>query len=134
MIQAGTLDLQVPRWTPFVYYIDFPGIDFTTGTGAVMAMDVRLYRDAPGSAQIALANAASDDVQGLRMSVATVDGLPVSTLRIRIEEATIEGVLLNSGKAGADVSLVWDLHITGGGFIKTRWLEGAFTIKAGVTQ
>ena len=130
MITPGRLDLTVQRWTPFVYQIDFEGLDFTAAT---MSMHVRLYRDAPGSPLIALANAAAN-AEGLSVSVATIDDTTVSTVQIRINETTAEGLLLNAGKPGDDVRIVYDLHITGGGFPKTRWLEGSLTIRAGVTQ
>lgn len=130
MITPGRLDLTVQRWTPFVYLIDFPGIDFS---GAAMAVQARLYRDAPGEPPIELLNA-TPPAQGLFVSTATVDDQIVSTIHIRINETTLESVLLNAGKVGDDVRLVWDLHINGGGFIKTRWLEGSFTIRAGATQ
>lgn len=130
MITPGRLDLTVQRWTPFVYQIDFKGIDFT---GATMAMQARLYRDAPGSPLIALVNAASN-AEGLSVSVATADGVPTSTVQIRINETTAEALLLNAGKPGDDITLVYDLHITGGGFPKSRWIEGALIIRAGATQ
>lgn len=130
MITPGRLDLMVQRWTPFVYQIDFEGLDFT---GATMAMQVRLYRDAPGAPLISLGNAASN-AEGLSVSVETVDNAPVSTVQIRINETTAEALLLNAGKPGDDVRLVYDVHITGGGFPKTRWLEGALIIRAGATQ
>lgn len=130
MITPGRLDLTVQRWTPFVYQIDFKGLDFT---GAAMAMQVRLYRDAPSAALISLANAAAN-AEGLSVSVATADGVTTSTVQIRINETTAEGLLLNAGKPGDDITLVYDLHITGGGFPKTRWIEGALIIRAGATQ
>lgn len=130
MITPGRLDLTVQRWTPFAYPIDFKGIDFT---GATMAMQARLYRDAPGSPLIALVNAASN-AEGLSVSVATADGVPTSTVQIRINETTAEALLLNAGKPGDDITLVYDLHITGGGFPKSRWIEGALIIRAGATQ
>lgn len=130
MITPGRLDLTVQRWTPFAYPIDFEGLDFT---GATMAMQVRLYRDAPGSALISLINAASN-AEGLSVSVASIEGVPVSTVQIRINETTAEALLLNAGKPGDDIALVYDLHITGGGFPKTRWLEGSLIIRAGATQ
>ena len=130
MITPGQLDLTVQRWTPFVYQIDFEGLDFTAAT---MAMHVRLYRDAPGAPLISLGNAAAN-AEGLSVSVATVDDTTVSTVQIRINETTAEPLLLNAGKPGDDVRLVYDLHITGGGFPKTRWVEGALIIRAGVTQ
>lgn len=130
MITPGKLDLTVQRWTPFVYQIDFEGLDFT---GATMAMQVRLYRDAPGAPLISLTNAAPN-AQGLSVSVANNGGEMTSTLQIRINETTAEALLLNAGKPGDDIRLVQDLHITGGGFPKTRWTEGDLIIRAGATQ
>ena len=130
MIIPGRLDLTVQRWTSFVYQIDFEGLDFT---GATMAMQVRLYRDAPGDPLINLTNAASN-AEGLSVSVATVSGVTTSTVQIRINETTGESLLLNAGKPGDDITLVYDLHITGGGLPKSRWLEGSLIIRAGATQ
>lgn len=126
----GRLDLSANRWTPFIYLIAFEGYDFT---GATFAMQVRLYRDAAGSPLIDLSNAASN-AQGLSVDVATLDDVVTSTVQIRINETTLEGLLLNQGKPGADVVLVYDMHITGGGLEKTRWIEGSFIIRAGATQ
>ena len=39
----------------------------------------------------------------------------------------------NGQKAGTDVELFHDIVLTGGGVIKSRWFEGAFTIDEGVT-
>lgn len=130
MITPGKLDLVVQRWTPFVFAIDFPGFDFGAAT---FALHARLYRDAPGSPQIALSNAASN-AEGVSCTVSTVGGIPTSRVQIRINETTAEAVLLNAGKTGADVVLKQDLHITGGGLPKTRWLEGDLIIRAGATQ
>jgi hypothetical protein len=129
MITPGKLDLIAYRWTPFVYVIDFEGLDFSAAT---FAMDVRLYRDAP-SAVLSLGNAASN-AQGISCSVATVEGVPTSSVQIRINETTLEPLLLNAGAPGQDIKVAQDLHITGGGFPKTRWTEGAFIIRAGATQ
>lgn len=129
-MQPGTLPLRAQRWTPFVYSIDFVGQDFT---GAVYAMDVRLRPDATGSAIISLAGSVAP-AQGISAAVTTLGGIPTSTVEIRIAEATLEAILLNAGKAGADVVLAWDIHITFGGGLKTRWLQGSFTIEPGVTQ
>lgn len=130
MITPGHLDLVVQRWTPFVYQIDFEGLDFT---GAAMAMQARLYRDAPGAPLISLVNAAAN-AEGLSVTVTNVAGVPTSHVQIRINETTAEGLLLNAGAPGDDVKLVYDLHITGGGLPKTRWIEGSLIIRAGATQ
>lgn len=131
MITPGKLDLVVQRWTPFDFTIQLPvGIDFT---GATAALQARLYRDAPGSPQLSLVNASSAG-EGLSFSTVTSDGLTTSSLRIRINETTAEAILLNAGQPGDDIRLVHDIHITGGGFAKTRWFEGVLTIRAGATQ
>ena len=129
----GTLDLRVQRWAPFIDTIAFEGFDFT---GATFALQVRQYRDAAGSALISLTGATAGS-QGISCVVTTDAGIPTSTLTIQIEEATIEGTLAYPGsgvKAGSDVTVYYDLVITGGGWPKTRWLQGTFTIEAGVTQ
>lgn len=130
MIIPGRLELLAQRWTPFVYVIDFEGYDFT---GATFLSHLRLYRDAAGDPLVALENAASN-AQGVSVSVATVGGQPVSSVQLRINETTLESLLLSAAGAGKDVAVVWDLHITGGGLPKTRWLEGDFIIRAGATQ
>lgn len=129
MITPGKLDLVAQRWTPYVYVIDFEGYDFSAAT---FAMDWRLYRDAE-FAQLSLANAASN-AEGISCSVATVGGVPTSSVQIRVNETTLEAMLLGAGTPGADVSLYQDLHITGGGLPKTRWIEGKVIIRAGATQ
>lgn len=136
MITPGKLDLFVQRWTPFDYSIQLPvGLDFT---GATAAMQVRLRPDAVGAPIIDLVNA-SPTGQGLSFSHVTEGGVVTSTLRIRINETTAEGILLNAGKLPSvdhreDVRLSYDIHITGGGFAKTRWYEGVLTIRSGTTQ
>ncbi|WP_295228049.1 hypothetical protein [uncultured Brevundimonas sp.] len=131
MITPGRLDLTVQRWTPFDYTIQLPvGIDFT---GATAAMQARLYRDAPGDPILSLVNASSAG-QGLSFTTVTTQGVATSSLRIRINETTAEAILLNAGKPGDDIKLVFDIHITGGGFAKTRWYEGALILRAGATQ
>ena len=136
MISPGKLDLVVQRWTPFDYSIQLPvGLDFTT---AVAKMQVRLRPDAPGLPIIDLENA-SPAGEGLSFSSVTDAGVVTSTLRIRVNETTAEGILLNAGKLPSvdcrqDVRLSYDIHITGGGFAKTRWLEGVFIIRPGTTQ
>lgn len=131
MITPGRLDLTVQRWTPFDFTIQLPvGLDFT---GSTAALHARLYRDAPGLPQLALNNASSAG-EGLSFTTVLTEGVPTSFLRIRINETTGEGILLNAGVPGEDVRLAYDLHITGGGFAKTRWYEGTLSIRAGATQ
>lgn len=130
----GTLPLTVQRGTPFVYRIDFPGLDLTT---AGFAAQVRLYRDQPGAPLISLI-AAQPLAEGLSIEVATdADGIPTSTLQIRINETTIEQLLPfpdNGLEPAAPVLLAWDLHLTISPVGKRRWIEGPFTISPGVTR
>lgn len=131
--RAGDLPLRAQRWTPFFYSIDFPGFDFTSAT---FKLQVRQYRDASGDPLIDITNA-SAGAEGLSVTTAVDDGITTSTVLIQINETTIEGVLplASSGRPAddPDVPLVWDLHVTLSGK-KQRWLEGSFTIIAGVTQ
>lgn len=136
MITPARLDLVVQRWTPFDYSIQLPvGLDFT---GATATMQARLRPDAPGDPIIDLAIASSAG-EGLSWTHVTEEGVVTSTLRIRINETTAEGILLNAGKAPTvdkreDVRLSYDIHITGGGFAKTRWYEGVLTIRGGANH
>lgn len=132
MITPAHVPLVAQRWSPFVDITAIEGFDLSAAT---FAMHVRLYRDAPGDPLISLTNAASN-AQGVSVSVATVEGQPVSSVQIRINETTLESLLLNptAAETGKDVGLVYDLHITTAGLGKVRWMEGAFMIRAGATQ
>lgn len=132
--EPGVVDWRVKRWVPFVETIGIEGIDLS---GATMLMQVRAYRDEPGTAKISLVNAAAN-AEGLSVTVATVSGLPTSTIQIRINETTIETLLpfpASGVQPGAEVPLVWDLLISKTGSVeKSRWFEGAFNIIPGATQ
>jgi hypothetical protein len=133
MLVPGIANLRVNRWTPNKITIDLVGYDLTGGT---FAQQVRSYRDAPGSAIISLTNATAG-TQGISVAVVTTGGIPTSTLTLQYDEATIEGALAypaSGVKAGSDVVVYHDLHVTGGVLPKTRLIEGTFTIAAGVTQ
>ena len=130
MITPARVDLVAQRWTPFVDVTVFEDFDFSAAT---FAMHIRLYRDAPGDPLVALANAASN-AEGVSVSVETVEGQTLSSVQIRVNETTLESLLLNAAGAGKDVSLVYDLHITSTGLGKVRWMEGSFIIRAGATQ
>ncbi len=132
MIEPTTHNLRVQRNAPALITVDLVGYDFTGGT---FAMQVRAYRGASGSALISLTNQTAG-TQGISVAVVTTGGVPTSTLTIQIDESTIDALLpasTNGQKAGTDVELVYDLVLTGGGFAKSRWLEGTFTIHEGAT-
>lgn len=129
----GVRDLTAYRWTPFLNVTEVRGENLT---GATFKLQVRLYRDAPGDALINLHNASAGS-EGISVSFATVDGLPVSTITVQIDETTIEALLpFPTGGQAPDgvLELRYDLHITPSGGTKARWLEGKFTIAPGVTQ
>lgn len=128
MIIPGNAPLRVYRNTPFVQVITVANYDFSAAT---FAAQVRAYRDAAGSALITLGNATAGS-QGISCTYSA----PTSTITLQIDEATIDALLpypANGVKQGADVVLYWDFHVTGGGLIKTRLLQGTFTIEPGVT-
>lgn len=135
----ATLDLRAQRWAPYVETpFAFEGLDFSAAT---FALQVRRYRDAPGDPLISIAGAAVGS-EGISCVVTTdEDDVPTSWLTVQIDEATLEAVdpfTVTDGvpnrKAGTDASLFYDLQITGGGYAKRRWVQGAFTIEAGVVQ
>jgi hypothetical protein len=129
----GLADLRAYRWAPFVEKIGIEGADLS---GATLRMQIRSYRDAPGAPLVDLMNAATN-AQGLSVAVSVVGAVPTSLIQIRINETTIEQLLpfpASGLEPGADVELVWDMLISGAGFTKARWFEGAFTIVPGATQ
>jgi hypothetical protein len=129
----GTLPLTVQRGTPFVYRIDFPGLDLTD---AGLAAQVRLYRDQPGAPLISLVSA-QPLAEGLSVTTVSTADVPTSTLQIRINETTIEGLLpfpQNGLEPAEPVKLAWDLHLTISPVGKRRWIEGPFIISPGVTR
>src|SRR5687768_9243912 len=100
MIQPGTLDLTAHRWVPFKpYEIEFRGIDLT---GATFTMQVRDTPDAPGL-RIGLVTSVSP-AEGISVTVTTVDGIPYSTVQIRINESTMEA-LPAAAEYGDDLDL-----------------------------
>lgn len=133
----ATLDLSAPRHAPFFFTIDFEGYDFSSAT---FDMEVREYYDAPGSGLIVL-DEQTAGTQGISCTVAEVEGVDVSSVLIQIDEATLEALYpfsVTSGSPnrtpGSDVTLYYDLAITGGGLPKTIWTRGKFVIQAGSTQ
>lgn len=134
MYTPANVPLVAQRWTPFVDVTAFEGLDLSAAT---FALQVRQRRDAPGDPLISLTNAVAN-AQGVSASAATVDvdGVPtlVTSVQLRINETTLEPLLLNAAGQGKDIELVYDLHITTTGIGKVRWMEGPFIIRAGATQ
>lgn len=134
MFDTVNLPLVAGRWVPFVYDIDIVGIDLTS---AAFAAQVHDTKDRTAGTPRASLTTQTTDVEGVRLvSVVTTDGVPTSSLRIRINEATMEAmdVANDASQLGSDGAAFWDMHITPSGGTKFLAFEGTFTIKAGVTQ
>lgn len=131
MPSTGRRDLVAKRWEPFVHTIDFVGFDFT---GATFLAQVRLFPDAPGVPLVDLATVTTANTQGIRLvGVTTANGIPTSSVYIRINEPVVEGLPFPS-EPGADNPLAWDMQIVPSGGDKYRILEGRFIVDSGVTQ
>lgn len=134
MFDTVNLPLEAGRWVPFVYDIDIVGIDLTDATFAAQVHDTK---DRTAGTPRASLTTPVTDVEGVRLvSVVTTDGVPTSSIRIRINEATMEAmdVANDAGALGDNGSIFWDMHITPSGGTKFLAFEGKFTVKAGVTQ
>lgn len=130
MPSTGQLNLAANRWEPFVYTIDFEGLDLT---GATFAMQVRDRKDG-GFVRADLSTVTSVGTEGVTLAgVTTADGLTTSSISIRINEPTMEAMGV-AREIGADGVVWWDMQITPSGGVKYRALEGTFTVKAGVTN
>lgn len=137
MIATGTLNIgkgtnclpAINRWTPWKVAIEFVGFDLTGGT---FRSQFRSFLDQASAPLIDLQNA-SGTAEGISVSVATVSGVTISTLELRINETTIEGLPFTNPRGG-DLELFWDLHIAATGLPKWRALQGEVPIKAGSTQ
>lgn len=131
MPTAGTRDLVANRWEPFVHTIDFVGFDWSA---ANFIAQVRMTRDATGSALVDLSTVGSVGTEGITVvEVVMTAGVPTTTVSMRINEATMEA-LPAAGEVGDDIVLYWDMQVTPSGGVKARWLEGTFTVHAGVTH
>lgn len=134
MFDTVNLRLTAGRWVPFVYDIDIVGIDLTDATFAAQVHDT-LDRTA-GTPRASLTTQTTD-VEGVRLvSVVTTGGVPTSSIRIRINEATMEAmdVANDAGANGNDGVAYWDMHITPSGGTKFLAFSGKFIVQAGVTQ
>lgn len=120
----------INRWTAWKVQIEFVGMDLTGGT---FRAQWRSFKDQDSTTPLIDLQNATSPAEGISVSVATVDGLTTSTLEMRINETTVEGLPFTSPRGG-DLDLLWDLHLTATGLPKWRALQGDSPIKAGVTQ
>lgn len=129
MIQAANEPLAGGRNVSFKDTITIEGADLSAAT---LRMQVRLYPDAAGAALVDLTETASP-AQGLSVSVDVSGLLPVSTIEIRMDKATMQA-LPAAKKLGGDRELAYDLVVSGGGFDEAIWFEGSFTVEGSVTR
>lgn len=119
-----------PRWQALATTMRFDGADLT---GATFRLQVRLLANAPGAPLVDLQTVTSAAAEGVRLiGVETIDGRPVSTLGIRINETTMEGLPF-TGEMGDSSLLAWDMQITPAGGLKRKWVGGDFIVEPGVT-
>lgn len=130
MQTPGLLPFSGDRQTPFVRTLTFTGIDLTS---AVMKAQVRDRKDG-GTVRADLATVLTVNTEGLYLvSAGSVGGTMTSVVVMRINESTMEAMPYGT-EIGDDLDLYWDMHITPSGGVKQRYLHGAFTLRAGVTQ
>jgi hypothetical protein len=128
MKQPTRWPLVAPRHAAFIRQLTIPG-DYT---GASLRMMVRETPEAPGDPLIDLGDAAVGS-EGLNLSVATVSGLPWTTITVRIDTATMAAMPAED-EVGDDWTGVWDITVTpviGDKFFAFR---GPFIVRAGVTR
>ena len=136
MPTAATVPMAARRWEPCVRTIRIRGLDLTPivnkmATGGLdLLMQVRLAFDTPGAPLVNLPLVATANTEGLRVTgVAVEDGVPVSTIELRINEPTMEGLPF-SGEVGDPSSFYYGLQVTFGNLKKTR-MEGQFIVLPG---
>lgn len=130
MDMVARLPLGGRRWQRYGKTLRFAGVDLT---GADMRLQIRLYRNAPGTPVIDLSTVTNGNAEGLRLiGVEQVNGKPVSTVALVINETTMEGTPF-MGEAGDDSMFAYDMQVTPPGGYKQVWLEGEFWVLAAVT-
>ena len=110
------------------FTIAVTGIDLT---GVAMAMQVRLARGVPGTPLIQLGTVTTLAAEGLKLdSVSTVNGLPVSVIKGRINQATMADAtkVPFAGELGADTVLAYAMQWTQNGDTNTR-IEGSLIVR-----
>ncbi len=125
MFEAVPAPLTGWRSNPLVETITLNGWDFTAAT---IRIEVRDRRDG-GMLRAGLDQVGTLAAEGVKIDVATVLGQPVTTLRIRINEATMEAMPA-APVPGEDIELSWGMHITPAGELKFMAFDGPFIVKA----
>ena len=100
--------------------------------GYRFALDVRIAPGA-GSALIALDTAADAASNGVRIMNAAAGEIRIQIGAAQMAAAWNAAHAAGLMTAGAPAALVYDLRVTDTGGLASVWLEGRFTIEAGVT-
>ncbi|WP_420478223.1 hypothetical protein [Brevundimonas sp. FT23028] len=125
MAIPARLDLKARRNTPFSYEFTFSDDgDPQDFTGAVVAMQARLYGAQPGDPLIDLAEVFAPVTEGLIVEPGSV--------QVWIDEASL--MTLPTGPAGSDVTLQYDLKVQLPGSVAEIWAAGTLTVSPGVTD
>jgi hypothetical protein len=130
MALSACLPLAVDRYGAAVRTVIIRGLDLT---GVTMRAQVRLRPDTPGDPLIDLEMGANTSAEGLYLVSAVADDTygTISTVQIRINETTLEG-LPYAGELGDSSTFAWDWQATIGGD-KRRLVYGDFVVLPGVT-
>ena len=129
MAQSARLALSARRFELRTLTIRVSGLDLT---GAVMAMAIRLYPDTSGAPIVNLATVTTAAAEGLKLeSVETIEGVPVSTISVRINKTTMSDTsgLGRVGEPGAALKYAYALQLDG-----TTRLIGDFWALPGVVD
>ncbi len=137
MATAASVPISARRWEPCVRTIRVRGLDLTPilnasvpAGGCDLLLEIRVSDDAPGAALVVLGLTGNGNAQGLRVSaVQVVDGLPESTVIMRINEETMESLPFQ-GETGDPSVLRYGLQVTYAALKKTR-LYGDFEVLPG---
>ncbi len=133
MFKTVTAALEGSRTAPLVEpegEIILEGFDLT---GAAFRMEVRDRRDG-GMLRAALDTVTSATAEGVRIvSVETVDGIPITTLGIRINETTMESMPA-APEPGDNNEIAWGMHITPDDGAKFEAFDGPFIVKASAVE
>lgn len=146
----GDLPMAGDRYTPYLRTLTFLGINFT---GAVFKAQVRDRKDG-GAVRADLATVVTS-AEGVRLLYGGTDtianhitagrlsevpsghtsgeSIALSQMTVRINEATMEAMPFGT-EIGDDWPGWWDIHVTPSGGTKEVYLQGTFTVRAGVTQ
>ena len=129
MAQSARLALSARRFELRTFTIRVVGLDLT---GVPMVMDVRLYPDTPGAPIMRLDTVTTSAAEGLKLdSVAVENGVPVSTISVRINKSTMsdQAGLGRPAEPGVALEFAYALRLG-----DTTRLHGAFWALPGVVD